>query len=565
MEKKSLKFVILIYKKYLFLFILALIGSVLEASSISGFAYILKNVIDDIFIQKNSEMFLIIILALLILIIAKQVGFFLKNFLYPLIIFKYIKNLRTKIYNSILNSDIAYLQKLQIGDLLSRATNDTERLSQMLATLGINLITEIFTTVGIILLLLYLDWKMFLIFVVIVPFLALVLNYFGEKKKKYSKLVQESLSEYTQHLNQILSGLETVKLYKQDIFKRVFRKLNEKLYKREKKNRFYDTVYLNSVEILGYSGAIGIILYGGYRVINNEITTGEFFSFLGGLLVLVNSSQILQRGLVNLKGLSPVIDRVEFILNLPKSRDGKIRFEKLEKEIDYKNLYVEIDGKTILKDINLKIKQKEKIGIVGFSGSGKTTLVKLIPRIIKDYRGSLKIDGIEIKDFKINSLREKIGYLSQEVFIFNDTVRNNLLIAKPDATDEELINALKKAKAEFILKRDNGLDTLLGEKGSNLSGGERQRLAIARLFLKSPEILIIDEGTSALDVETEDKVIREITEHFKDKTVIYITHRFSILDFVDRIVVMDKGVIVEEGSFKELINKKGLFSYLKNL
>ncbi len=560
MEKNSLKFIISLYKKHSFLFVFALIGSVLEAGALSGFVYILKNVIDDIFVEKNYNKLILIISILISLAIFKQIGFFLKNYLYPVIILKIIRELREKIYKNILEAEISYLNRLSIGEIVSRATNDIERFSIMLSSLGTNVITETLTIIGIIGLLIYTDWKLFLIFVIVIPFLALVLNHFGEKRKKYAKLVQESLAEFTSHLSQILNGLETVKLFKKEVFQKIFNKLNQKLFQREVKSRLYETVYLSSVEIIAYIGVVGIISYGGYRVIKGEITAGQFFSFLGGVLVLVNSMQILQRGLVNLKGITPIIERLQTLLNIPKEKGGTKSFKSLKKEITYQNVYVKIGDIEILNNINLKIRKGEKVAIIGLSGSGKTTLVKLLPRLIKDYDGRILIDETELTEFEINSLRGRFGVLSQEVFIFNDTVRNNLLIAKPNAKEEELFKALKKAKAEFIFKLPEGLDTKLGEKGSVLSGGERQRLALARLFLKNPEILIIDEGTSALDVETEEKVVKELIESFKDKTVLMITHRLSLLNVVDRVIVMENGKIVEEGRVKELKLKNGLLN-----
>ena len=560
MEKKAISFILQIYKKYWILFLLALIGAVIEAGALSGFIYILKNIIDEIFIQKDIEKFKIIVVILIILAVGKQIGFFLKDFIFPLIIYRYEKDLREKIYNRFLYAELSVINKYPIGDLVSRATNDIARFTEILSALGTNIITEFFTIVGVIALLIYLDWKMFLILIVLIPLLAFVLNYFGEKRKKYSRLVQEALAEYTQHLNQILSGLETVKLFSFQTFKRIFKRINEKLFYREKKNKFYETMYLSAVEILAYAGTIGIILFGGYRVIKGEITTGQFFSFLGGVLVLVNSMQVLQRGLVHLKGISPVIDRIEFLLNLPQEEDGRVEFKELKDKIQYKNLSVEMDGKLILKNINLTIPKRIKIGIVGLSGSGKTTLIKLLPRLIKNYKGHLLIDDLEIKEYKLDSLRRNIGVVSQDVFIFNDTLRNNLLIAKPDATDEEILEALRRAKADFVEKLPQGLDTVLGEKGAMLSGGERQRLAIARLFLKNPEIVIIDEGTSALDVETENYIITEIENYFRDKTIILITHRLSILKITDLIVVMKDGEIIEKGTVEELKEKGGLFT-----
>ncbi len=559
MEKETIVFLYRLFKKHWILILFALLGSILESGALAGVAYIIKNVIDDVFIAKDYQSLIFVIAVLLILATAKQIGFFLKDFVYPLVIYKGVKQLRETFYKKLLSSEPSFILRQSTGEIISRFTNDLERFSQITSTIGTNVVTETFTVIGIIAVLIYRDWKMFLIFLFAVPFLSVALGYFGEKRKKYSKKLQESLAEYTQHLNQIISGFEVVKLFSKEIFYRIFKKINENLFQREKKNRFYETLYLSSVEIIAYTATAGIIFYGGSRIIKGEITPGDFFSFLGGVLILVNSLQILQRGIVNLKGLSPVIDRIKFVLELPQEKDEGISFEGLKREIRYEHVSLKIGENQILKDINLSIKKGEKIGIIGLTGSGKSTLVKILPALVKEYEGKVYLDEHELKEYSVSSLRKHIGMISQEVFIFNDTLRNNLLIAKPDATDEELIEALKKAKADFVFKLEKGLDTVLGEKGSRLSGGERQRISIARIFLKNPDILIIDEGTSALDVETEEYVMDEIKNYFSDRTILMITHRLQILDIADRIVVMEKGKIVEEGRKEDLLQKKGAF------
>ncbi len=564
-ESKSLTFLYRNFKKYWLLFLLALFGSVLESVSLAGVAYIVKNIIDDVFVKKSYESLIFVIAVLIILAIFKQIGFFLKDFVYPLIIYKGLKEIREKFYRKLLNAEPSFIQKQTIGDLISRFTNDLERFAQITSTIGTNVITETFTVIGIVVVLIYRDWKLFLIFVFSVPFLAIAINYFGEKRKKYSKKLQEGLSEYTQHLNQILSGFEVVKLFSKKIFYNIFKNINENLYQKEKKNTLYETLYLSSVEIIAYTATAGIIFYGGVRIIKGEITPGDFFSFLGGVLILVNSLQILQRGVVNLKGLSPVVDRIEFILNMEEEKDKGLEFNGLKESINYREVSLQIGNNKILDKVNLEIKKGEKVAILGLTGSGKSTLVKILPALVKNYTGQVLIDGVEIKNYSVSSLRKHIGMVSQDVFIFNDTLRNNLLIAKPDATDEELIEALKKSRADFVFKWEEGLDTVLGERGSRLSGGERQRIAIARIFLKNPDILIIDEGTSALDVETERYIIDEIKRHFFNKTLLMITHRLQILDIAEKIVVMENGRIIEKGKKEELLKNKGIFSKFLSL
>ncbi len=557
--RKDIKFFINILKKDWKLVTLAIFGSILESIGLAGLAYIVKNVVDDVFIAKSYEKLVIVVSILLLLAVSKQIGFFLKNYIYPLVIFKSIKDLRKKMYKKIINAEPSFLRKISPGDIISRATSDLEKFAEISSTIGTNIITEIFTVIGIVVVLIYRDWRMFLIFTVIIPFLSLALDYLGNKRKKYSQKQQESFSDYIQHLNQIISGFEVVKLFKKTAFFKVFNKINETLFERQKKSKFYETVYLSTTEILAYAATGGIIFYGGIRIIKGEITPGDFFSFLGGVLIIINSMQILQRGIINLKALSPVIERIQFILNIPEEKDTGKQFNSLKDKIQYKNVNVIIGNNHILKDINLTVNKGEKLGIVGLTGSGKSTLVKILPGLVKEYTGEVLIAGTELKEYSLSSIRDRIGMISQEVFIFNDTLRNNLLVAKPGATDEELIEVLKKAKADFAFKLEYGLDTVLGEKGSRLSGGERQRIAIARIFLKNPDILIIDEATSALDVETEDYVMEEIKNHFKNKTILMITHRLKTLKIIDKIVVMENGKIVEEGTKNELIARRGAF------
>ncbi|SNR69889.1 ABC transporter ATP-binding protein [Desulfurobacterium atlanticum] len=557
--RKDIKFLLLILKKDWKLVALAIFGSILESIGLAGLAYIVKNVVDDVFIAKSYEKLVVVVSILLLLAVSKQIGFFLKNYIYPLVIFKAVKDLRKKMHEKIINAEPSFLRKISPGDLISRATTDLEKFAEISSTIGTNIITETFTVIGVIIVLIYRDWRMFLIFTIIIPFLSLALDFLGNKRKKYSQKQQESFSDYIQHLNQIISGFEVVKLFKKTIFFKVFERINETLFERQKKSKFYETVYLSTTEILAYAATGGIIFYGGIRIIKGEITPGDFFSFLGGVLIIINSMQILQRGIINLKALSPVIERIQFILNIPEEKAEGADFNGLKDKIEYKNVNVIIGNNHILKDINFTVRKGEKIGIVGLTGSGKSTLVKILPGLVKEYAGEVLIDGTELKKYSLPSIRNRIGMISQEVFIFNDTLRNNLLVAKPDATDEELIEALKKAKANFVFKLEHGLDTVLGEKGSRLSGGERQRIAIARIFLKNPDILIIDEATSALDVETEEYVMEEIKNHFKDKTILMITHRLKTLKIANRIIVMENGKIVEEGTKDELIAKKGAF------
>ncbi|MEJ5173105.1 MAG: ABC transporter ATP-binding protein [Hydrogenothermaceae bacterium] len=535
---------------------MALLGSLIEAGSLAGLTYLVKDIIDRVFIEKDLEKLKFVLIVIISLALFKQIGFILKEYVYPYALFKVLKQLRQEIFLKLINGRYSDIQSRQFGDILSRSTNDLEAFRNSMILVGVDFITQLFTVIGMIGVLIYRDYQLFLIFLIATPIFALSFNYFGNKRKKYSQKVQESFAEYTQTVNQTLSGLETIKVFSKKVIESIFEKVNQNLFKNQRKNALYDVLYLSSLEIASYIGVAGIILYGGISIINGRITTGDLFSFLSALLILVNSLQILQRGAIQFKVLTPVVLRIKEILNISTEREEGTEFEEFKEKIEFKDLYLRIGQNKILDNINTVIKKGQKIGVVGHTGSGKSSFIKLIYGLYDNYEGNIYFDKTQLRQINIRTLREKIGVLSQDVFIFNDTVKNNLLIAKPDATDEEITKALIKAKAEFILKLPNGLDTILGERGSSLSGGERQRLALARVYLKDPQIVIIDEGTSALDPKTEEEVINQLYNHFKDRTLIIVAHRISTLKMCDRILTFENGKIIKDQTSREFFDEK---------
>ncbi|WP_299237870.1 ABC transporter ATP-binding protein [Sulfurihydrogenibium sp.] len=533
------------FKKYKLLLFLALIGSIVEAGALAGLTFIVKDVIDKVFIEKDLNKLKLIILVLLLLVIIKQIGFIFKEYMYPLALYKVMKNLRENIFKKILNADMSFFFGKQYGEILSRTTNDIEAFKSAMILIGVDFFTQLFTVIAMVGVLIYRDWKLFLIFLFATPLFVISFNYFGEKRKKYSQRVQESAGEYTQFINQLLYGLETIKLFSKEKILSVFESINERFFKNQRKNALYDVFFLSSIEIASYLAAGGIIFYGGVRIINGELTTGDLFSFLSALLILVNSSQILQRGLIQIKAVNPVIERIKFLLDIPQEKEDGIEFKGLKEKIEYKNVSLKINENKILEDVNVLIRKGQKVGIIGQTGSGKSSFIKLLYGVFRNYEGKILLDDTDLKEYNIKTVRDKIAVITQDVFIFNDTIENNLKIAKPDATEEEIINALKKAKADFVFRLKDTIKTIIGERGSSLSGGERQRLAIARIFLKNPDIIIIDEGTSALDEETERYVMEEIYSHFHDKTILIIAHRLKTLEKCDMFIVFENGKVKE--------------------
>ena len=323
------------------------------------------------------------------------------------------------------------------------------------------------------------------------------------------------------------------------------------------------------MEFLGGIAIVFVILYGGYRVIQGVSTPGEFFSFLGALLLLYEPikrlssiNNVVQEGIAAATRIYNILDTPPEIQDKPDA----IQLPPMQRELELRNVQFRYDNEPVLKDINLKVSAGELVAIVGVSGAGKSTLVDLIPRFYEVYDGAILIDGIDIRDVTMDSLRNQIGIVTQQTILFNDTVRNNIAYGDINKSDEEIIASAKAANAyDFIMKMDQGFDTIIGEQGARLSGGERQRLCIARALLKNAPILILDEATSSLDSEAEMEVQRALENLMAGRTTLVIAHRLSTIKNADHIVVISNGRIVEEGRHDELLECHGEYCRLHDM
>jgi len=549
-------------KKHIPLILIALIGSLIESVSTAGITLLVKRVVDDVFILKNTETLLFISASLVGLALTMQLGFFISNYMINAMGEGIVADLREKIFNKLLHVPYSFFIKHPAGDLMSRISNDLSLLKQTINEYLPKLVRDPLITLALLSVLIYRDAVLTLILLFASPVLIYMVKYFGAKKGKHTKLAQEKSSEVMQIFSQAIHGSENIRVFSfQDRLFKIFSVFNKQVKKFSLKMIAYMLGNTALNYVFGYVIVACVFLYGGYRIIEGYITAGDFLSYLTALFMIQVPIMNSQKALMNIKASLPLIKRINFLLTLEEEQGGNKTFKGLKETIVFKNVSVRVDGKILIKDINLRIRKGEKIGIVGHTGSGKSTLVKLLPRLV-NYEGSIEIDGVDLSEFSLNSLRSKIAFASQDIFLFNDTIRNNLLIIKPDATEEELLNALDLALCEFVFRLKEGLDTVIGEKGLSLSGGERQRLALARLFLKNPEIVILDEVTSALDSETERKLINNLFETFNDKTLLIVAHRFSNIKACDRVIVMKEGRIVQEGKVDTLKTEAGEFRKL---
>ncbi|NPA42241.1 MAG: ABC transporter ATP-binding protein [Aquificae bacterium] len=546
-------------KPYFPLLLLSLVGSLLQSGGATAITLLVKGIIDDVFILKDRERLIETILLLLLSAFIMQAGFFLSKYLVSVASEKTLRDIREEVFSKLLRVPYTFFVKRPAGDIISRVVSDVDKLRQILVEHIPTLLREPLVGVALIGVLLYRDPLLTLILVVVLPIMSLTVKYFGGKKGKHMRRTQEGTAELTQVLSQTLQGVENVKVFlaEKKLIKS-FREFNEKIYSSSVKTEFYVAGNTALNYITGYLVVAGVFFYGGYRIIEGHLTPGDFVSYLTALFMVQPPILNSQKALMNLKGSLPVVGRVRELLCMEEETSGNVPLEEFREGIEFKNVSVEVGSKVILRNVNLTVRRGDRVGIVGRTGSGKSTLVRIIPRLI-DYSGSVRLDGVELKDYRLDSLRRVIGLATQETFLLNATIRENLLIAKEDATEEEIKKALELALCDFVFRLEKGLDTVVGERGYTLSGGERQRLSLARLFLKNPEIVILDEATSALDLNTEKRVLKNLFEFFKDKTMLVIAHRLSNVMECDRIVVMKEGVIVEEGNFYTLIEKRGEF------
>jgi len=535
--------------------------------------YLTKTMVDDVLIPGNLSALWWVIAAIVIthalLSLLSAFHIYAINWLGN----KIVVDLRTQVYAKLQELTLTFYDKRQTGWIMSRVTNDTSFLQHFMVQGLQQIVVHILMIVGIIVVLFSMNWKLALMTLLPLPFVAFGTSWFSKRMHKVYHRIWRRVSNMHAMLGDTIPGIRVVKAFTRegDEVQR-FVSRNEEVFSENMKAVLVSSYFFPSMGFLMALGTIVLWAYGGYEVIvGKSIQPGELMAFIGYTWMLYNPIQALSRSSEQLQGAVTAAERLfEIIDTQPEvdEEDKKIVLPEIKGEIEFRNVsfYYE-KGDPVLKNINVKIKPGEMIGLVGSSGSGKTTMINLITRFYRVTEGELLIDGVNINDIDLQSLRKQIGVVLQEPFLFHGTIAENIAYGRPDATFEEIVQAAQLANAHgFIMNLPDGYDTRIGERGVGLSGGEKQRISIARAILKNPRILILDEATSAVDTETEKLIQEAIDRLIKGRTTIAIAHRLSTLQNADRLLVLKDGEIVESGTHEELLAKPdGLFKHFVEL
>lgn len=536
----------------------------------SSQAVLVKPILDDIFLGKNPYALKWIPLAVIGIFLLKGICNYGQTILMSFIGLRIVADLRNRLYEQIQKQSLAFFTHHPTGILMSRITNDVISIQSASSEAITSLIKDTVTLITLIGVIFYTDWKLAIIAMIVFPLTIYPISRFGKKMRKIVTSTQITMGTLSSLLQETISGTRIVKAFCMEKYENErFALENERLFKLNMKTVSINAISSPLMEFLGGLGIAAIIFYGGYNVVQGQSTPGTFFSFLAAVLMLyepvkrlTNVNNTIQAGIAGADRVFSIIDKIPDIENKPNA----LVLPPIAHSIEFRNVNFCYEKTIVLKTINLSIKAGEVIAFVGMSGGGKTSLVNLIPRFYDVSSGSILVDGKDIRDVTMQSLRNQMAIVTQQTILFNDTVRNNIAYGDIDRTENEIISAAKAANAhDFIMQLPKQYDTNIGELGTKLSGGEKQRISIARALLKNAPILILDEATSSLDTEAEIEVQAALDNLMRGRTTLVIAHRLSTIRNADRIIALVNGEIVEEGSHEALLAKKGEYFRLYNL
>lgn len=550
---------------------LAMACMALVAGFSAGQAYMVKPLLDKIFVEQDRLLLTMLPLLLILIFLGKGVAYYSYRYLLDTTGQRVVRDLRKRIFAHVHALPISFFHKTATGELISRVISDVTLIQGAISKALVGAVKDLVQVVALLGVAFYLDWQLALVTVVVLPMAGWLIYQFGKRFRRNSTINQQTVALVSRALHETIGGQRIVKAfgmehYETGRFNALVERLNRIIVREIQMRSLQHPV----MELLGGLAFAAIIWYGGYQVLDGRSTPGTFFAFLTAMVMvyepvksLSGLNSIIMQGMAAAVRVFELLDTRVDIVDKPNAE----RLPPFSDRIEFRDVHFSYDGKQdVLREINLTVPKGEVVAIIGPSGGGKSTLVNLIPRFFDVTGGQIMIDGHDLRDVTMASLRDQIAIVEQQTILFNDTIRNNIAYGDHERDEDEILAAARAAHAyEFIMALPEGLETMIGEGGARLSGGQRQRLAIARALLKDAPILILDEATSALDTEAEREVQKALENLMSHRTTLIIAHRLSTIKNADRILVMQDGRIVEEGDHQSLMIHGRLYGQLHQL